>query len=176
MALWHRSGLWPRREAAASAQEQRLSVGAALHSSVLKPLGKYLTPCRIYTCCSGLKTKWGSHCWAPSGLLNTTAAWRKLQEAAAEVQRPSGAVSCSRCESKKSTFRSLTRYLPICVWVNPGFLGWPGLILSYYKCFLDLILGFILFSIQTQNLFWWKIQSLDSFHLDILCLLDYLDH
>ncbi|KAF3571741.1 hypothetical protein F2Q69_00059933 [Brassica cretica] len=35
-------------------EERRLSVGAALRSGVLKPLGKHPTPCRICTCCSGL--------------------------------------------------------------------------------------------------------------------------
>ncbi|KAF3584043.1 hypothetical protein F2Q69_00027555 [Brassica cretica] len=50
-------------------EKWRLSVGAALRNGVLKPLGKYPTPCRIYTCCSGLKTKQGSRCESFSGLV-----------------------------------------------------------------------------------------------------------
>ncbi|KAF2549946.1 hypothetical protein F2Q68_00037110 [Brassica cretica] len=51
-------------------EEWRLSVGAALRSGVLKPLGKYPTPCRICTCCSGRMTKNArSRCENLSGLV-----------------------------------------------------------------------------------------------------------
>ncbi|KAF3530845.1 hypothetical protein DY000_02041901 [Brassica cretica] len=51
-------------------EERRLSVGAALRSGVLKPLGKRPTPCHICTCCSGLMTKTAkSRCESLSGLV-----------------------------------------------------------------------------------------------------------
>ncbi|KAL0682741.1 hypothetical protein Bca4012_049589 [Brassica carinata] len=55
-------------------EERRLSMGAALRSGFLKPLGKHPTPCRICTCCSGLLTKTArSRCECLIGLVERSA-------------------------------------------------------------------------------------------------------
>ena len=89
-----------------------------------------------------------------SGMSEPAAAWRGRKKAAVTVQ--------------KVNIRGLTRFLHICVWVSPSLLGWPSSILNHYKHFLDLILGTILFSIQTQNLFWWNIQSLAEIRIELV--------
>ena len=113
------AALWPHWEAAASVRETETKCGSGLAQRCAEAAGEI-----------------------PHSLPHTYLPQQSEDEARKplrEPQRPGGAVSPSRCESKKSTFRSLTRYLPICVWVNPGLLGWPGSILNYYKCFSDLI-------------------------------------
>ncbi|KAL0825130.1 hypothetical protein Bca101_048807 [Brassica carinata] len=55
-------------------EERRLSMGVALRSGLLKPLGKHPTPCRIYICCSGLVMKTARSCYESlSGLVERSA-------------------------------------------------------------------------------------------------------
>ena len=148
------AALWPHREAAASARGMETKCGSGLAQRCVEAAGKipHSMP-HMYL----LQRPDDEECKKPL--------WEPLW--------PSGAVSPSRCESKKSTFRSLTRYLPICVWVNPCLLGWPSSILRYYKCFLDLILGSYLVFYLIKNHFWGERSNLDHY---LLCLLDRFDH